>query len=95
MKIKLAIILSLLFASSSCVAIRSTTSQHVFSNEKLKEISSEGKACAYSIIGLINFGDMTVDKAAKNGGINEIVFIESKTEPYPLVTAFCTIVKGR
>lgn len=95
MKIKLVAILSLLALTTACISTRTTASQHIYSSEKLKETKSEGKACGHVILGLIFFGDMTVDKAAKSADISEITFVESKTSTYPFVTSICTIVKGK
>ncbi len=95
MKIKLITILSLLALTTSCISTRTTASQHVYSSEKLKETKSEGKACGYVILGIIFFGDMTVDKAAKSADISEVAFVESKTASYPFFTSICTIVKGK
>ena len=94
MKLNFALATSLLLLLTSCVSVRTTTSQHVFGNEKIKEITSEGKACGYMVLGFI-FGDMTVDKAAKNSNISEISFVEESTESHLFYTSLCTIVKGK
>ena len=95
MKMKLITALSLLTLATSCVFVRTTSSQHMFSSEKLTETRSEGKACAYNILGLLSFGDVTVDKAAKDSNITEVAFVESKTDSYIFFTVSCTIVKGK
>jgi hypothetical protein len=96
MKTKLIVALSLLALATSCVFVRTTSSQHVFYGDKIKEIRSEGEACAYTLLfGFLTFGNMTVDKAAKDAGITEVAFVEHKTNNFLIFGTSCTIVKGK
>jgi len=95
MKIKLIAAISALLLATSCMSITETRSQHIFSSEKLKDTKLEGEACAHLTLGVFYFGDMSVDKAAKQAGITEVTFVENKITTYPFVTTICTIVKGR
>ncbi len=94
MKIKLILSASLLLLATSCISVQKTQSQHVYTNTKLTEVKSEGKACSHQIL-FFWFGDMTVDSAAKSAGITEVAFVENKTETYPFYAKHCTIVKGK
>lgn len=96
MKIKLITIVASLFLLSNCVSLRSTTSQHHFTSEKLKNYTKEGSSCSYSVLGLLLFGNTTVDKAAKEVEITEVVFVENRINSLFgfLVVKSCTIVKG-
>ncbi len=87
--------LAILLLITSCVFVTGTSSQHMYNSEKLKEVTKEEDACAYSFLGLLTFGNMTVDKAVKEGGISEVIFVENKINNYILFGSNCTIVKGR
>ncbi|MCF6806837.1 TRL-like family protein [Thiotrichales bacterium 19S9-12] len=57
--------------------------------------NKKGKACSMSILGLVAVGDMTVEKAAKDGGIEKISSVDYKTQNILGVYGkYCTIVHG-
>lgn len=55
-----------------------------------------GKACANTIIGLINKGDASIEAAKANGGIQVVATVDYHTKGfYPFFGDTCTIVTGR
>lgn len=57
--------------------------------------AKEGQACAMSILGLVAVGDMTVESAAKDGGIIQIASVSYTSQNILGVYGkYCTIVKG-
>lgn len=61
------------------------------------EAKEEGRGCNHSVIGLISFGDSSIDTAKKAGNISKIAYIDY--ESVGILTGwvyhrFCTIVKG-
>lgn len=54
-----------------------------------------GKACGTSILGIVAFGDTTVETAMNNGGIHKAVYTEQSLKHILHFWAeVCTIVKG-
>ena len=54
-----------------------------------------GKACASTIIGLINKGDASIVAAKKAGGINTVAAVDYHTKGfYPFFGETCIIVTG-
>jgi hypothetical protein len=91
---KLLVLLSITLLTS-CISVRSTISQHNFSmKDDISTTSREGEACSIAVLGFL-FGDRTVDKAAKNAGIKEVVFVEENFQNFPFYSKICTIVKGK
>ncbi|TNF68903.1 MAG: TRL-like protein family [Gammaproteobacteria bacterium] len=57
--------------------------------------AKEGKACSISILGLVAVGDMTVDSAAKEGGISQVASVGYTSQNILGVYGkYCTIVHG-
>ncbi|MCW7480098.1 TRL-like family protein [Leptospira kanakyensis] len=57
--------------------------------------SKEGIACAKSYLGLIAWGDASVEIAQKNGNIREITSIELETfNFFGIYAKLCTVTKG-
>lgn len=55
-----------------------------------------GKACANTIIGLINKGDASIEAAKAAGGIKVVATVDYHTKGfYPFFGDTCTIVTGR
>jgi TRL-like protein family len=94
MKIKLIIALILISLLPGCLSVYKTESHHHYGSEKIKEYGKTGKSCAYSLFGLLAFGDRTVDRARMKGGISEITFVEKQEALFFFIWAECTIVKG-
>ena len=57
--------------------------------------SKTGKACASTIIGLVNKGDASIVAAKKAGGINTVATVDYHTKGfYPFFGTTCVIVTG-
>ena len=57
--------------------------------------TAKGEACASGVLGLVAWGDASVAKAKKNGGLNEVYTVESKLKTIVgIYTQGCTIVTG-
>lgn len=55
-----------------------------------------GEACAASILGLLAFGDASIDTARRNGGITSISIVDEKmTSILGLYASHCTVVHGK
>lgn len=58
--------------------------------------SKEGKACAYTVMGLIAGGDASVNAAKIAGGITEVASVDHSSWNLLGITAdWCTIVRGK
>ena len=92
---------SCLFALSSCaiaptqlgMSLISETKEPVLvtSNQQGKK---EGKACGKNILGFYSHGDMSIEKARKDGGINKITSIDKTVRNAVFISDVCTIVRG-
>jgi len=62
------------------------------------EYSKVGTACAYSVLGLVAFGDSSVETAKKMGEIKKIAVVDTSYNDFRFYLPFyqkgCTIVKG-
>lgn len=57
--------------------------------------SKVGKACAQSILGLLAQGDASIEAAAKNGGIKDVMSVDHTTKNMlGLLGEYCTVVRG-
>lgn len=55
-----------------------------------------GEACASSILGLVAFGDATIESARRNGGITMISSVdEHMSNILGVYSKYCTIARGR
>lgn len=54
----------------------------------------EGKACGKNILWLFATGDMSVESAKRNGGINNITSITTETNNMIVMSEVCTVVRG-
>lgn len=93
------IILSLFVLSllASCHSTKNTTSNYNLPNKIEKDPEKVGRACntylpPFSF--LFSSTDNTVETARKNGGIKEIVSIESESGLYFIIYRSCTVVRG-
>jgi hypothetical protein len=56
----------------------------------------EGKACAQSVLGLVAFGDASIETAKKEGGVRAIAFVDHESmNIWFFYARYCTIVKGQ
>ena len=71
-------------------------STHRISTDKQKISTKEGKSCGFNILGLVAFGDLTIETAQQSKNITEITSVETEISGvmYPPVLKRCTIVKG-
>ncbi len=53
-----------------------------------------GKACAQSVLSLVAQGDASIEAAAKEGGITNIMSVDHETKWTLLFGEYCTIVRG-
>lgn len=54
-----------------------------------------GSACVYSILGLIAFGNGSVQSASQNGGISKILSIDlDGLSVFGIFASQCTVVRG-
>ncbi|MCF6765854.1 TRL-like family protein [Thiotrichales bacterium 19S3-7] len=57
--------------------------------------AKEGQACSISILGLVAVGDMTVESAAKEGGIAQVASVSYNSQNILGVYGkYCTVVRG-
>ncbi|NIF24240.1 TRL-like family protein [Candidatus Pantoea multigeneris] len=55
----------------------------------------KGESCAISVIGLVNWGDASIEKAKAQGGIRQVVSVDYHTTgAYPFLGKTCTLVTG-
>lgn len=60
-----------------------------------KEGNKIGEACAYSILGIVAYGDASIQKAKSAGMINDVTTVDHSTFSILSIYAkMCTIVKG-
>ncbi len=72
-----------------------TTTKIGFYSGTGKPSSKKGESCARSILGIIAFGDASIETAQKKGGINEISHVSYKLFNLLLLySSLCTEVSG-
>lgn len=55
----------------------------------------KGESCATSVIGLVNWGDASIEQAKAQGGIRQVVSVDYHTTgAYPFYGKTCTLVTG-
>jgi DNA-binding transcriptional regulator of glucitol operon len=54
----------------------------------------EGKACVTTYAGVYAFGDASVERAAKNGGITKVQSVEALVNARIVIGSYCTVVRG-
>lgn len=102
-KIKLTLglcLVCLMFLTQSCGTVFGPqgglfTSQTVGVYGTESNASKTGEACVQSILGLVAFGDGSVQNAAMNGGISVVKSIDLNSFSVLMLYArLCTVVKG-
>lgn len=74
--------------------IKSTVEPEVATN--VADSSKTGEACGINLLGFISFGDFSVDRAKRKGGITEVSSVDSSIVSLIGIYAHkCTIVKGK
>ncbi|MER2490819.1 TRL-like family protein [Catenovulum sediminis] len=64
------------------------------SNPEVNSVKS-GEACANSVLGLAAFGDASIEKAKKNGGVTKVSSVDHSTiNILYFYGQYCTIVTG-
>lgn len=54
-----------------------------------------GQTCAHSILGLLGFGDASIDSAKRVGGITKVASVDhSSTSILGVYGEYCTVVRG-
>jgi hypothetical protein len=54
-----------------------------------------GKSCVHNILGLISFGDASIDEARRKGRVLNITSVDIKTDSYlGIYGQYCTVVRG-
>ena len=88
-RLSLLLSMGLLFASCTTIRPITATSNNV-GNKK-------GEACHATILGFIPISgdDVSIYKAAKNGGIKQISTVDSEAFWALIYNKFCTVVRGR
>lgn len=57
--------------------------------------SKRGESCAQNILGMVAWGDASIDTAKKNGGITQVASVEQlPTRVLGYYARFCTVVRG-
>ncbi len=56
--------------------------------------SKAGKACSTTVFGLIAFGDASIERARKNGGVIKVSSVDHTSNNIIGYGWFCTIVTG-
>lgn len=59
------------------------------------DLEKMGTACSYKVFGLIGpFGDNSMVKSARNGGISKVLYYDTANENYLLFTRVCNRTYG-
>lgn len=59
------------------------------------ESGRSGEACASNILGLVAFGDASIEAAKRNGGIHRVATIDYEaTTIFAIYSKFCTQIRG-
>jgi hypothetical protein len=101
-KIALPVIFLLLISSCSSLGpafvtmVKDNGSIHEVGTDKVKPSSKRGEACGFNILGLVAFGDLTLEKAKKDGNISEVSSVDVTFSGvlYPPLLQKCTVVEG-
>lgn len=91
------LIFSLLALSTSCVSRYQQVSNVVSLQEvdmSKVEKMKKGEACANNILFIIHWGDTLITRAAKQGNIQKVHFVENEFRSYLVFNQFCTLVWG-
>lgn len=91
------------FLVTGCQPVASPLAGFIYNHTKFGDVATtntnaakEGKACAYTVLGLIAGGDASIDAAKKAGGITEVASVDHSVLNILGVTAdWCTIVRGK
>ncbi|MDP1947862.1 MAG: TRL-like family protein [Nitrospirota bacterium] len=91
------------FLVTGCQPVASPLAGVIYNQTKYGDVATtnsnaakEGKACAYTVMGLFAGGDASVDAAKKAGGITEVASVDHSTLNILGITAdWCTIVHGK
>jgi hypothetical protein len=84
-------------------AMVAATSQGTSANDSTRAATREGEACNYNILGLVAFGDASIDRAKRDGNIGHVVTVEREIFSInpapviilPIIFAYtCTTVRG-
>lgn len=90
---KKAFIIMALLALSGCISVSSPLNN--INEIDTSDIDKEGVACSYKVFGLIGpFGDNSMIRAAKNGGISRVLYYDISKENYLLFTRRCNRTYG-
>jgi hypothetical protein len=91
------IALALLVSQSFAGLLFSNVTAPVIATGSTAVPDKTGTASSYSILGLITIGDAGVKAAAENGGITEVVYVDSNVVslPFFVVTIQTTQVAGK
>lgn len=81
--------LGMVFLTGCSHKITSPHMSYAIQEADFSQHTKTGEACATLPVGLIK-SDISVRKAAENGGVNQVKYVEDKTSPFKQ----CTVVYG-
>ncbi len=64
-----------------------------FENSDVKA-AKEGTACAQSVLGIVTWGDASIEAAKKEGGIKKVASVDHESFAVLVYGKYCTIIKG-
>lgn len=97
-------IIILLMATAGCASPRAASVGVIYTDNQsgLSATSSPagtrvGEACLQSILGLVSWGDASIEAARRNGGVSTITSVDEKSTSILgfVYGKFCTVVRGR
>ena len=99
---KFFLLLTLFLFLSSCSIVKTPTTGLIFTKvktpkefKKLPIGDKKVEVCAYSIGGLVAFGDASIEKAVEKGKLTDVTSIaEESRSVLNLVAQYCIIVTG-
>ncbi|OFZ79906.1 MAG: hypothetical protein A2583_06485 [Bdellovibrionales bacterium RIFOXYD1_FULL_53_11] len=96
-KIILAAVITIAFAGAGCAGLLFTHVKQGVTATANSPGNRTGEACTTGILGLVAFGDGSIETARANGGITAISTVDQSTFsiPFGLYARRCTIVRGR
>ncbi len=56
--------------------------------------AKEGQACAQSVLGIITWGDASIEAAKKDGSIKKVASVDHESFAVLVYGKYCTVVKG-
>ena len=82
-------------ASTPVVGVAMTMVQGPITATTLDQSARTGRSCAYSILGLVAWGDASINTAKNAGQIKQVASVDFETfNLLGMYGTFCTVVRG-